>query len=513
MEASTLAALEATRPPARPAVGYWLVVAALGALVVFTAYTRTQATGVLAGATVLLVVFAARHVLLAWPTLLGLILLVILFIPIRRYTLGGGLPFQLEPYRVIIACILAVWLCALLVDPKTRFQATGFEAPILAVFLAIGVSLVFNTHRVAAVSGTVVKGLTFFLSFFFVMFFVGSSITRRRVLESTVAVLVVAGTLVAISAVVEWRTNYNIFNHLHSVMPILSDSGVGGVLTPERGMRVRAYASAQHSIALGAALVMIMPLAVYLYRKSGRLIWMGAAAILTLGAMATGSRTGIVMLVATFVVFVIVKREATIRLMPMLIPLFIVVQVVMPGSLGTFKAVFFPKNGTIVAEEQDGAGQVGSGRLADVGPSLKEWGQTPLYGEGFSTRLPSTSDKQVNALILDDQWLSSLLEVGALGFLALIWLFVRAIRRLGRAARRNDEPHGWLLTALCASITAFGFGMLTFDAFSFTQATFLWFIMLGLGAAALRLDGQPVNDPARSLRRRFAAIRLAQASQ
>jgi polysaccharide biosynthesis protein PslJ len=513
MEASTLGGLESARPPVRASAGFWLFVAALVAVVLFTAYTRTQATGVLGAATVLLVVFAARNVLLAWPTLLGLILLVILFIPIRRYTLGGGLPFQLEPYRVIIAFVMAAWLCALLVDPKTRFQATGFEAPILALFLAIGVSLVFNTHRVATVSGTVVKGLTFFLSFFFVMFFVASSVTRRRVLESTVGVIVAGGTLVAISAVVEWRTNYNVFNHLHSWMPLLSDASVGDVLTPDRGMRVRAYASAQHSIALGAALVMIMPLAVYLYRQSGRFIWMCAAAILTLGAMATGSRTGIVMLVATFVVFLIVKRSATIRLMPMLLPLFVVVQVLMPGSLGTFRAVFFPSNGSIVSQEQQESGQSGSGRLADVGPSLKEWGQTPLYGEGFSTRLTSQSDKHVNALILDDQWLSSLLEVGAIGFLALIWLFVRAIRQLGRAARRNDEPHGWLLTALCASITAFGFGMLTFDAFSFTQATFLWFIMLGLGAAALRLDGQPVNDPARSLRRRFAAIRLAQASQ
>ena len=31
------------------------------------------------------------------------LVLVVLFIPIRRYTLPGGLPFQLEPYRLMTA--------------------------------------------------------------------------------------------------------------------------------------------------------------------------------------------------------------------------------------------------------------------------------------------------------------------------------------------------------------------------------------------------------------------------
>jgi O-antigen ligase len=108
----------------------------------------------------------------------------------------------------------------------------------------------------------------------------------------------------------------------------------------------------------------------------------------------------------------------------------------------------------------------------------------------------------VNALILDNQWLSSLLEVGALGFIALLWLFVRAIRRVGRVARSSDEPHGWLLTALASSITAFAIGMLTFDAFSFAQVTFLLFIMLGMSAAALRIaerDTRPEAERKRAV--------------
>jgi len=488
MQTSGASTLESPAPlPARTAALLWAVVGFLVAVVVVTAYTRTQATGTLAAITLGLAVLTWRKQLLAWPTLLGAIVAVILFIPIRRYTVGGGLPFSLEPYRLIIGCVLAAWLCALLVDPKTLFKRTGLEIPVLLLFVGVACSLVFNMGRVIALSDTVLKGLTFFLSFFFVMYFVSSTITRRRVLDGLVVLLVLGSTLLAVSAVIEWRTGYNAFNHLDRAIPVLDYSDLGSVYTPNRGDRPRAYASAQHSIALGAALAMILPLAIYLYERTRRFGWLAAAAALTLGAMATGSRTAIVMLGTTLLVFIWLKREQTMRLLPLLLPLFLVIQMVMPGSLGTFRAVFFPKSG-LVAEEEASAGESGSGRLADLGPSLEEWGRTPLFGQGFGTRLTSNSDAQVNALILDNQWLSSLLELGALGFIALVWLFVRAVRRLGRLARSNSEPHGWLLTALCASLTAFAVGMFTYDAFSFTQVTFCAFILLGMAAAAVRLS-------------------------
>ena len=41
---------------------------------------------------------------------------------------------------------------------------------------------------------------------------------------------------------------------------------------------------------------------------------------------------------------------------------------------------------------------------------------------------------------------------------------------------------------LAASITGFGVGMLTFDAFGFTQITFVFWILLGLSAAMLRIN-------------------------
>ena len=173
----------------------------------------------------------------------------------------------------------------------------------------------------------------------------------------------------------------------------------------------------------------------------------------------------------------------------MLLPLLLVCQIVMPGTLGTFRAILFPEQG-LIAEQQGGEGGSGSGRIADLGPSLEEWSRTPLFGQGFGTRLTSESDTVVNAKILDNEWLATLLEVGAVGALCLLWLYVRSVRMLARAGKPDESPHGWLLTSLAAAIAAFAVGMLTFDAFSFIQVTFLSFILLGAGAVALRLGPQ-----------------------
>ena len=56
------------------------------------------------------------------------LILVILFIPIRRYSLPGNLPFELEPYRLLVMLLLVGWGASLLVDPRIRFRRTGSKA-------------------------------------------------------------------------------------------------------------------------------------------------------------------------------------------------------------------------------------------------------------------------------------------------------------------------------------------------------------------------------------------------
>ena len=427
-----------------------------------------------------------------WRTLVSLIVLCILFIPIRRYQLPAALPVNLEPYRLIVGLVALAWLASALVQSDLRIRRTGFEGPLLAFGLAVLLGILSNGGRIQAldVNQFVLKKVTFFVSFALVMYMVASVVHSRRDIDWLVGLLVIGGAIVAGLAIVESRTGFNIFDHLQRVMPVLHfDASQLPKWTGERGGRVRAYASAQHAIALGAALAMLVPLAVYQGMRTRQGGWWIATGVLVLGTMATVSRTAMLMLLAEAVVFVVLKPASMKRMWPLLLPLLVVAHIAAPGTIGAFKDAFFPKGG-LVAQQSAGAGTYGSGRLADLSPGIREWKRTPILGGGFGTRVTDQADPLVNAPILDDEWLGTLLETGAAGFLALLWLFARATRRLGRAARRDDSPRSWLTAGLAAAIVAFAVGMATYDAFSFIQVTFLLFILLGVAASELTLEAR-----------------------
>jgi hypothetical protein len=71
-------------------------------------------------------------------------------------------------------------------------------------------------------------------------------------------------------------------------------------------------------------------------------------------------------------------------------PALAVIHLALPGTLGSLKNSFMPSGG-LVAQQKSDAGQSGSGRLADLGPGLRQWQENPLFGEGYATRDVSAS--------------------------------------------------------------------------------------------------------------------------
>lgn len=466
-------------PPER---ALWLIVGLGVLLTLIAALAGRHLVLVLVLFVVPLVLVAYQRWLLAWQTMFAVILLVILFIPIRRYTVGQNLPISLEPYRVVIAIVLACWAAALAADPKVRWRPTGYGVPILVLWGAILASIATNVGRVTAAQEFVIKAVTFFGSYFLLVCFIASVIQPGRQLDRMLRVLVFGGGVLACFALYEWRTGFNAFNGFGHVFPFMVFQEADGY-SAIRGSGARALASAQHPIALGAALVMLVPLAVYLFKRSGQIGWLVIGGLMAAGALSTGSRTAAVMLFVLLIVFMWLKRAEMVRMLPYLLVLFILMQGVMPGTLGTFKVILNP---SYVAKEQSMSEGAGAGRIADLAPSLKEWAREPFVGQGFGTRITSQAGFIGGARILDDQWLGTLLEIGAVGAGALIWLFARAIRRLARVARSDPGPDSWLATGLAASIAAYAIGMVTFDAFAFIQVTFMAFIMLGFGSLLIR---------------------------
>ena len=485
-----------------PLVASTILVAAI-ALLGFTVFTsdKLSTIGPLLAVGVVLVVW--HQTLFRWRSLIVLIVLVILFIPIKRYSLPASLPINLEPYRLVVFFVALGWVTSLLIDPRVRFRKTPIDGPlILFAFIAL-LSDIVNRTRVNSVQSEVVKKLLFFLSFFLVFYLTVSLLRRARDIDFIVRVLVAGGAVLGLLAIVERNTGYDVFNHLQSVFPFLHLDSLNVPHLPPRGGRLRVYASAQHPIALGAALTMLVPFAIYLTRHHGKR-WWGAAALLTLGSMTTGSRTSVTMFIAIGVVYLLLRPTLVRRFWPALIPALLAIHFAAPGALGTVRSSFFPKGG-LIAQQTNAA--VGHGRLATLGPALRrEFDPNPLLGEGFGTRVtaPTPTVPVANAPILDDQWLGIVCETGVAGTIALLWLFIRFIRRLWPAARDDDSPFGWLMIASIASVASFAVSMFFYDAFSFIQVTFLLFIVMGLGVSALTTP-----DYARALQVSARAARRA----
>jgi O-antigen ligase len=468
---------------------------AIAAVVLITGAASLLTVAVVGGAasTALAVTVVAATVLalarpgfVSWARLLIALILIILFIPIRRYSLPGGLPFELEPYRIYMALIIVGWCASLLVDSRIRIRRTGFEGPLLVIVGAAIASLLANPDRIAQYSASVNKSLTFFLSFVLLLYVIVSVIRGLPNVDRLTQALVAGGTIVALFAIIEARTGFNVFNHLARVLPMLRPTELGdpGGFVRVGAAKLRVFGSAEHPIALSAALVMLVPLALYLARRYRQRRWVFCAIVLTVACSAAVSRTGIIMFVVVGLTFLWLRPRETRRLWPLIIPALIVIKLLLPGTLGAIKQSFLPPGG-LVAEQQASADGSGSGRLADLGPALEMWTRKPLVGQGYGIMPIVRPDSAFETNVLDNQWLSTLLSTGIVGFFGWLWFFVRAVRRFGREAKNDDSDRGWLLVGITAAVAAYGVGMLTYDALAFPQVTFLLFILVGIGSAVV----------------------------
>jgi len=471
---------------------------ALGVAILAAAVLDFRPTWVVAGAVGALMVAATHRWFTRWPMLMSSVAVCILVVPIARYALPINLPFAAEPYQVLLAVIGLVWLASLLAQPDAlAWRPSGITAPFIALIVVMAGSIGLNLDTIHArgIDMDIVFRVVFFAGFFLTMFMIGNVLRRRDDLDTFIKAVVGACAIVAFFTLVENKTGFNIFNYVHRVFPLLQfqPSGVPGFLEA-RGSGFRVYGSAQHPLALGAALVTVLPLGIYLGMRTHRKLWWAATALIGIAALATVARTAVMMLVVEMVILLCLKPRELKRYWWVVPPFLVAVNILVPSTLGTLKASFFPQGG-LIAQQSTTPGGDASNRIADLGPSLAEAGKTPFFGQGWGSRVPEHLPETASNRFLDNQWLGIVLELGWFGVLAWIWFFGRNVRLLAGAALRDDSAHGWLLAGCAASIFGVAVGMFTYDAFGFSQASLLLFIVVGVGIAARHLGPIPDDEP------------------
>jgi hypothetical protein len=428
----------------------------------------------------------------SWGGAIGLLVLVVWAVPIKNYRLPVALPFSLELYRLLLIVLVGAWLVALVTGSR-GVSAGGLGKP-LALLAAVGViSIVANTKALsgAGLESQAIKSLTYFLSFLLAYLLVCSTIQSLAAADLVVRALVLGAAAISVAAIYEARTGYNVFDHLHKWFSFFEPTRAIKE-SAQRGTRLRVRASSQHPIALGAALTMAMPLAAYLATRArnqtGAFFWAAAGVLCVVGALMTVSRTVVLMAVAMTIVALLVRKQVVTRFWPFAIVLVVAVHLAAPHTLGSLYHSFLPKGG-LVNSQTARSGDVGSGRVADLGPGLRSWKQAPFFGHGLGTgKVASSSEpgaivdpKTGAPIIFDDQYLNSLVSIGFLGLVGVLWFVWGGVRRMVTSARRLTGPASDLVAACAVACAGFGAGMLTFDAFAFVQCTLVFFLISAIG--------------------------------
>ncbi len=463
----------------------------------------------LAGAAVFIVagLLAMRELAtptVTWPNAIAAFVLIMWLIPARGYRLPITLPFNLEPYRIVLAALLLV-LIAGAISGRLRLEFLGFGVPLLLLAGTAVVAAILNYNELASAfeGGGAFKSLSYFLGFLALFVLVASTIQTQAAMDTVVRALVIGATIVAFSAIYESRSSYNAFDHLSEWIPALVREARIGF--EDRGGNVRVYASAQHPIALSSALFMAFPLALYLVgRATTQLrsrLWILAAGICAMGAVATISRTTVIMALALGLVALWVRGRQVVRFWPFLLILPVAIHFAVPGALGgIYKALTF-QSGGLAADAYARSGEQGSGRLADLGPGLRAWDESPLVGKGIGSQVTTkeagvaqTAEGAEGAVIFfDNEWLNTLVSLGIVGLVVVGWFVWGSLITVGRFARRVRGPRSDLAAACAAAIGAFGIAMFVFDAFAFVQATIFFFLIAALGLQARRLGPRPTD--------------------
>jgi hypothetical protein len=315
------------------------------------------------------------------------------------------------------------------------------------------------------------RGLLSMAGWLAVVLIAAEGLRSWRELEVLVSWITWLGAVVGAIGILQFATGFDLVRYV-SVPGLSLNNELSGVLS--RSVLRRVSSTAIHPIEFGVAMVCILPLALHrMIHEWGRRGALVPAGIILVSATLSVSRSAILALLVTLVVLFAGWPSAW-RVRALLIaPLTIVaLRLAVPGLVGTLISLFTNlRNDPSV-----------SGRTSDYTVVLDLYADHPWLGRGLYTFLPRYYR------ILDNQWLTTLVELGAVGlatvlvFLLTAFLCARSgFRRAGTARSRH------LSNAIASAVAAISVSMVTYDAWGFPMHTGLSFLMVGLSGAAWRL--------------------------
>jgi hypothetical protein len=237
------------------------------------------------------------------------------------------------------------------------------------------------------------------------------------------------------------------------------------------------------------ALCLVIPLAVYLAKYAvwpkneinRKIVYALAVMMLFGGVLAAISRTAVVVLAVMFLVTLVFHPRVAGALFALAFPVVLLAAAVLPRVFESMVLSFLDVD-SLIASQYTSPGMGGAGRLADLEPAMREVAELPFFGSGFGSRI--VIGDEANAFILDNQFLGTLMETGALGVLGLaVFLLVPPILLLRFAfTQAAERRHAALALTIAVTISGYIAAIFFYDAFGFFQTFFILCMLLAAGA-------------------------------
>jgi O-antigen ligase len=388
--------------------------------------------------------------------LLGMLALVWWF---NARLLGGGdVATGPQPVRVAIKVFgLAVLLSyiAAAARPLSADEVTAADRGVLDLLTWAGIALV-------AVDG----------------------IQNRRRLDTVLKAVVAAGAFAAAIGFLQFFGGFDPAKALK--LPGLSLVRVITSVDSRSGYR-RVAGTAVHPIEFGVVMAMTLPIALH-YAFDAATKWAKrwhwfCAALIGVAIPLSLSRTAILgVTVVGLMLFATWSWKRRGRALIVLVIFVNGLQFVVPGLFGTLRSLFLNL----------GNDPSVSGRTSDYALVGDLVANNPVVGRGFRTFIPEKfilhTGEGGGTLILDNQYLGTLIEMGAFGLFSLLFLFLVVLGCTHSIRRRSaDSSTRDLAQSLAAAVMVAMLSFATFDGFSFPMATILLFLLVGCAGALRRL--------------------------
>ncbi|HUD38880.1 MAG TPA: O-antigen ligase family protein, partial [Streptosporangiaceae bacterium] len=397
----------------------------------------------------------------------------------------------------LLAAILLAWYLLVKQHPDADLYRGRQPVRAASIGLCCSVLASYVSASRAMMSGTEInaanRGLILLAGWLGVMLIAADGVSDEDRLAVLLRRVVAGATIMAVIGFAEFVTGTDLTRYI-TIPGLAVHQQVTDLMT--RAGLIRANSTAAQPLEFCAVLTMSLPLAIHYarYSRPGRrrlLSWLQVAVIAATIPM-TVSRSGIFALIVIALILgpawpARQRRRAYLALIAIPAALWLAA----PGVLHSFTMTF---------------GQLGTDTSTTSRASA--WSLAapfitahPWFGQGLGTFDPQTY------FYVDDQLVTSLIETGIIGLLAVLAVFasgwyVTSKVRKGAADTKTRDLGRSLMASLAAAFICFA----TFDVLSFSIASGLFFLITGCAGAAWRLTCSP--GPASRSRPLVRACRL-----